>query len=379
MAKISSLIRHAPNTKVLVVRQDLLGICKQHLGAAVCLSVLEFDTNYKAGVWKQVDEENLRRAQAQQPPRDWDLWVYKSIPQFVEDSLGVLKEWQVREGLEILLELGYIQRRNNPQYPWDRTWQYRLDIKKVNAALDRYARSNQHFSHPSYVPDASVIYNGSKRYICSIDPADIPDRSGTYNGSSSIVDRYVDKDVESPIENTCRAVKPHDVCEGATSGRHASSPPPKKKSSVPNVGTSQKGNVGTSKGKAKFPRLEDLPHEGRHYAYPPEFEEFWGVYPRPVEKAKAYRKWRRNIERGASVEELLQAAQNYALATQGREPRYIKHPATFLNPVERPWADWVNPSPEQMELTQQQKNLLILQEWYKGKTSGGTSEDDDGF
>lgn len=68
-----------------------------------------------------------------------------------------------------------------------------------------------------------------------------------------------------------------------------------------------------------------------------EFEEFYRVYPRHVGKAEARRAYEKAIRSGAKHPDILKAARRYASATAGKDPQYIKHPATWLNA--RAWED----------------------------------------
>lgn len=63
------------------------------------------------------------------------------------------------------------------------------------------------------------------------------------------------------------------------------------------------------------------------------FEAFWKTYPRKIGKGEAYKKYLARIKSGFSEEELLLAAQNYALQCKRlkTENMYIKHPKTFLS------------------------------------------------
>lgn len=75
--------------------------------------------------------------------------------------------------------------------------------------------------------------------------------------------------------------------------------------------------------------------------YTPEFDGFWGAYPRKIEKRSALRAWGARMKEGVSPDELTTAAEHYAedCRQQHTEPRFIKHAATFLGP-NRPWEDW---------------------------------------
>ncbi|WP_027365088.1 replication protein [Desulfotruncus alcoholivorax] len=81
------------------------------------------------------------------------------------------------------------------------------------------------------------------------------------------------------------------------------------------------------------------------------FEKFWTVYPRKVEKQRAYRCWKIRIREGLAegltmeglVRDLVDAAKHYAYECQknGTQQRYIKLAATFLGP-DKPYMDWIN-------------------------------------
>jgi len=102
------------------------------------------------------------------------------------------------------------------------------------------------------------------------------------------------------------------------------------------------------------------------------FEKFWTVYPRKVEKQRAYRCWKTRIREGLSegltmeglVRDLVNAAYNYAneCKRQNTQQRYIKHAATFLGP-DKPYLDWINPpadeaSNQSNKQTNEKKKLI---------------------
>ena len=62
------------------------------------------------------------------------------------------------------------------------------------------------------------------------------------------------------------------------------------------------------------------------------FVEFYRVFPRHIARGAAERAYRRIIKSGEATEaELLAGAMRYAAAQDGKDPTYIKHPATCLN------------------------------------------------
>lgn len=61
------------------------------------------------------------------------------------------------------------------------------------------------------------------------------------------------------------------------------------------------------------------------------FSDFLTAFPRREGKTSAFAAWKKVIEAGAAPERIILAAERYAAAVQGREPRYVKLPANWLN------------------------------------------------
>lgn len=62
------------------------------------------------------------------------------------------------------------------------------------------------------------------------------------------------------------------------------------------------------------------------------FEEWWSLYPKRVSKGAARKAYERIIKKKlATVEELKHGAMRYAANMTGHDPKFIKHPATWLN------------------------------------------------
>jgi hypothetical protein len=76
--------------------------------------------------------------------------------------------------------------------------------------------------------------------------------------------------------------------------------------------------------------------------YSADFEAWWSAYPRKREKVEAFAVYEKTLKAGATVDELLAAARNYAAAADemGAEDQFIKLPATFLSVRDRPWLDY---------------------------------------
>lgn len=80
--------------------------------------------------------------------------------------------------------------------------------------------------------------------------------------------------------------------------------------------------------------------------YSTEFEHFWSIYPKRLEKKAAYKCWNTRLKEKHRADDMILAATNYArlCAELKTERRYIKHAATFLG-QNKPFKEFVNGIP----------------------------------
>ena len=81
--------------------------------------------------------------------------------------------------------------------------------------------------------------------------------------------------------------------------------------------------------------------------YTPPFEEFWDLYPRKIEKARAFRCWNARLKEGEAPDRLIAAARHYGERCEvNHTPKdKIKHGSTFLS-ADRPYEDYVDGIPD---------------------------------
>ena len=75
-----------------------------------------------------------------------------------------------------------------------------------------------------------------------------------------------------------------------------------------------------------------------------EFDDWYQHYPRKVARGQAERVFAKVRRDGVSFESLIEGAKRYAAQAEGKEARYIKHPATWLNG--KCWLDEPEPPPK---------------------------------
>jgi hypothetical protein len=93
-----------------------------------------------------------------------------------------------------------------------------------------------------------------------------------------------------------------------------------------------------------------------------DFDEFWEVYPKKLDKGAARRAWNSAIKK-ADPQLIIEKAKAYANDPNLPEKRYIKYPASWLNAEA-----WENPPlPSRTNASRQEKNKKAIEEWLNAK------------
>lgn len=85
-------------------------------------------------------------------------WFYKSASELLEETMIRVTPITLRRYLSLLMERGWIQTRANPRYKWDRTIQYRVNIRQLYNDLQALG-----FRLPGFPPEA-VFSSFQKKY-----------------------------------------------------------------------------------------------------------------------------------------------------------------------------------------------------------------------
>ena len=104
----------------------------------------------------------------------------------------------------------------------------------------------------------------------------------------------------------------------------------------------------------------------RRKEYPKDFEKFWQVYPRRIGKGEAYKCYKARVADGWTPENLVQAAERYALQIEKMhtEEKYIKHPKTFLS-ASTPFTDYLNDQDDSLlqDTIDRDKDMDLMKDW----------------
>jgi hypothetical protein len=68
-------------------------------------------------------------------------WIYQKLKNIHKDLMGLFSLHVIRASIELLIELGLLERRSNPGNGQDKTYQYNLRWDKIQAAIANQGKS----------------------------------------------------------------------------------------------------------------------------------------------------------------------------------------------------------------------------------------------
>ena len=122
--------------KKAVIREDLISITGHHIPALILNQFLYWTDRVRD--FDQFIREEKERAEKEGIEliiEESGGWIYKSVKDLSKEIMVKSTPKTISNHLNNLLEDNYLYQRKNPVYKWDRTWQYRVNLIKINKDL----------------------------------------------------------------------------------------------------------------------------------------------------------------------------------------------------------------------------------------------------
>lgn len=193
--------------KKAVIREDLLSITKDYR-KAILLNQFIYWSERVSDADKFIEKENEIAKNNGEVERELFYgWIYKTAEELADEVMLGLSASQIRRYINDLVELGYLSKRNNPKYKWDRTLQYRVnlvniakDLKKNGFPLSDYKidipDDENTITHPCVINDEPEE-NQSQSGECAI-PENTNKDYDNRDYHTETTDKYALEDVKRP-------------------------------------------------------------------------------------------------------------------------------------------------------------------------------------
>ena len=121
--------------KKAVLREDLLAITGD-FRKAIILNQFIYWSERVSDADKFIEKENeIAKNNGEEERELFYGWIYKTADELAEEIMLGLSASQARRYVRDLVDMGFISKRNNPKYKWDRTLQYRVNLVNIAKAL----------------------------------------------------------------------------------------------------------------------------------------------------------------------------------------------------------------------------------------------------
>ncbi len=121
--------------KRVVIKEEMVAITGDFISALILNQLLYWSERVR-DFDAFIAEENRRREQSNtdQIPLSRG-WIYKSASQLSDELMVSLSAHTIGRHISTLVSLGLVSERHNPNYRWDRTKQYRVNLLSVSQAM----------------------------------------------------------------------------------------------------------------------------------------------------------------------------------------------------------------------------------------------------
>ncbi|MBF4501193.1 conserved phage C-terminal domain-containing protein [Savagea sp. SN6] len=86
-------------------------------------------------------------------------WIYKTAEEMLDETMLTISRQTMDRVLKNLVDKKFVNRRRNPKYKWDKTWQYRVDLQFINQKLIELGYSLEGYSLPNSYFEQSEVQN----------------------------------------------------------------------------------------------------------------------------------------------------------------------------------------------------------------------------
>ncbi|MFC7801760.1 hypothetical protein ACFQ75_21975 [Bacillus subtilis] len=73
-------------------------------------------------------------------------WIYKKAEDLIDETMLECSTTTMERICKLLVENGWLKRRRNPKFKWDKTWQYRVDLQLIQKDLQKLGYSLEGYS-----------------------------------------------------------------------------------------------------------------------------------------------------------------------------------------------------------------------------------------
>ncbi len=135
--------------KRAVIKEELVELTGDYIKAVILNQFLYWMERTKDfdSFKKQEHERTQKHGTTKQDTIELtDGWFYKSADELSEETMLKLSRTAIRTHIKSLVEMGFVNERNNPKYKWDKIKQYRVNLAYISSVLKEKGYTLENYS-----------------------------------------------------------------------------------------------------------------------------------------------------------------------------------------------------------------------------------------
>lgn len=148
--------------KRVVIKEELVALTGDYIKALIINQFLYWSKRIK-DFDKYIQEENQRRSVESQPDIEKTHgWIYKKAEEINDELMLGASKQTIGRHVQALIDNGWLEKRRNPKYNWDKTFQYRVNLTKIQKDLMKLGFALENY--PLFQNGTSEFQNGTSEY-----------------------------------------------------------------------------------------------------------------------------------------------------------------------------------------------------------------------
>jgi DNA-binding transcriptional ArsR family regulator len=126
------------NLKIAVLREEFSMLTGHYIQALALNQFVYWENRTKdAKLYREEEKQRFNNENESNEELPQYGWIYKTAEELAKEILLDVHPTTVRRHLKVLEEKGYLFKRTNSRYKWDKTYQYRVNLVKVVKDLEQ--------------------------------------------------------------------------------------------------------------------------------------------------------------------------------------------------------------------------------------------------
>ncbi|MBS0272552.1 MAG: hypothetical protein JSR85_07905, partial [Proteobacteria bacterium] len=137
-SRAGSRAKDPRDQQISLIRKELVALTDNHDKAIVLNQLLYWTERVKDfELWLE-EEKNLDPKNSALPQHGW---IYKTAKDLIKETLLCINRTTLRRYMTFLIHKGWVDERLNPSNKWDKTLQYRVNLRKIQNDLSALGRT----------------------------------------------------------------------------------------------------------------------------------------------------------------------------------------------------------------------------------------------